>query len=113
MGTTQEWIIDRENLTLNEDWFMELGAVGSEISMKVWKASEPEPSMAQLSVIDTEMISSGTIGLTAAMTPASATEPLMLSTYYDDVTFTVPEPATLSLAVFASLAVLAFSRQRR
>ena len=103
-AVAEEWVIEGVELTLNEDWFMELGAVGSDISMKIWKSGDPEPLTPQISVIDSD-IASGTIGLTAAMAPCIATEPLQLRTFYDDVTFTVPEPIS-AYAILLALGVV-------
>lgn len=101
-AVTERWPVEGHNFTLNEDWFMELGALGSEMSVKVWKASEIEPLKPQLSVSDFE-IPSGAIGLTAAMSASSATEPIALNTFYDDVTFTAPEPNSCSALILATL----------
>ncbi len=110
-GVVEEaWVVEDVDFTLNEDWYMELGAVGSELSVKMWKASDEEPFDPQLSVIDTELFA-GSIGLTAGMTPHWATEPIALNTYYDDVTFTVPEPCSSIALLLGGVALLLACRR--
>ena len=55
--------------TLGDDWVIEAGAVGNELSMKVWRAGEQEPSGPQLVVHD-DVLTSGQI----ALGPAISTE---------------------------------------
>ena len=74
-----------------EDWWMEGGAVGNRISMKVWRVGEPEPDLPQLTFIDATHVH-GVFGVDANMEFGSTVEGVV-NTTFDDIRFTpVPQP---------------------
>jgi hypothetical protein len=76
--------------TLGDDWVIEAGAVGNELSMKVWRAGEQEPSEPQLVVYD-DVLTSGQIGFAPAISTGLINEPTLLDVTYDDVLFRLPD----------------------
>lgn len=74
----------------NEDWMIEAGAVGDQISLKVWRPEEPEPEHPQVTVTDT-MYSEGFFGVVTNTTLQGfrSVEPQIFTTF-DDITFTFP-----------------------
>lgn len=96
--------------TVGEDWIFEAGAVGNQLSLKVWRDGDPEPAVPQLNATDSAF-SSGIFGLGTAAAIA-APEPGIVSATFDDVFFTVPEPATISMLLLAGLALLNVTRRR-
>lgn len=98
--------------TTGEDWMMDFGAVGDQLSLKAWKAGDAEPARPQLEVTD-DAHQSGTIGVTSAVQIARIQAPVVLSSHYDDIYFTpVPEPSGLVLAMLALAGVLVYARRR-
>ena len=71
-----------------EDWWMEGGAIGDQITMKVWKDGDPEPEEPQLSLRDSTY-SEGWFALDANMNFGSQT-PGFPDATFDDVQFTFP-----------------------
>ena len=71
---------------LGEEWWMEAGAVGDQLAMKVWLDGEPEPVLPQLVFTDAAL-SSGSIALNANLNFGTDTEGPVNSTF-DDVYFT-------------------------
>ena len=53
-----------------EDWMMEAGAVGNQLSLKAWRVGEPEPLLPQLTAVDSTF-QSGTFGVAAAAFPGA------------------------------------------
>ena len=80
-----------------EDWNFEYGAVGSQITAKVWRVGEPEPSTPQFSGIDTSVVA-GQIYLTSDVITADT--PSFADATFDNLVFVVPEPATSWLGVW-------------
>ena len=95
-----------------EQWTMEAGVVGSEISLKYWQPGEPEPSAPQLTAIDTGIppfAEDASIMELAVTHFSEATFPVSAS--FDDVYFTtIPEPTSLSLT---GSGALCFALRRR
>lgn len=94
-----------------EDWIMEAGAVGDQLSLKAWRVGDPAPAMPQLRGVDATHISGG-FGLDAGVrfgtvSPASVT--------FDDVFFTpaVPEPSACVLAAIGGVIVLVAGRRQK
>ena len=94
------------DISANDDWFMQIGTVGDEFSLKAWPVGEPEPSSPQL----TATYSSRTTGLFAIATGVPPGGGGTGSTVFDDIVF-IPEPSTSILSAIGLLAVLAFSRR--
>ena len=97
--------------TVGEDWIFEAGAVGNQLSLKVWRDGDPEPAVPQLNATDSAF-SSGIFGLgTAAAT--AAPEPGIVSATFDDVFFTVPEPASWLLGALCVAGLVTHRMRRR
>ena len=78
--------------TSDEDWWMEAAGVGEELSLKVWRDGEQEPSEPQLSIVDPDH-RHGWFGVGAAA-PAGLTQPLVYSATFDDISFRSVSHAT-------------------
>lgn len=74
------------SFTANQEWVFEAGTNGDEISLKVWRAGEPEPSKPQMTAVDSKY-SDGGFCLAAAMWPGYRDKP---SVTYRDVVFIRP-----------------------
>lgn len=108
--TDTSWI-DGIVFEAGQDWWVELGAVGDQISGKVWKVGDPEPPTPQVEFADSTY-SSGMFGLSAGLGP-DATEPATVGGTFDNVSFTVPEPSSLLLAAIGAVALLGVGWCRR
>lgn len=99
--------------SVGEDWIIEAGAVHDRLSMKVWRAGEPEPAEPQLVVFD-DLLSGGQIALAASVSPTELGQPTKIDVTFDDVLFrAVPEPTTIGLALLGfPVAVLPLRRRR-
>ena len=73
--------------SIGEDWIIEAGAVGDQITMKVWPASEVEPEQPQLTWTDSTH-STGHLGVSVGRDPLSLFEPWQLDGTFDDISFT-------------------------
>ena len=80
--------------TANEDWWMEFGAIGSELTLKAWKASEQEPAEPQLTLID-ETLPFGAIGISASVSNNNIATPTATNSFLDNITFTHVLPESL------------------
>ena len=70
---------------------MESGVVGDLLSMKVWRAGEPEPTRPQLTWMDREPLPPSPLGLMSVV-DTRVPEPMYIDTTYDDIYFTFPVP---------------------
>jgi hypothetical protein len=98
-----------ETYVAGEQWIIEAGIVGSQISLKYWKPGEPEPAGPQLTASDTGIppFQADASRVELAMWHESAS-PFALSAAFDDVYFTsVPEPSTVSLILLGLLGLAA------
>ena len=78
-------------MSVGEEWWMEGGAVGDQISMKVWRVGEPEPESPQLTLIDSSH-TNGVLGVDANMAFSSSVEGVV-NTTFDDIYFkAIPQP---------------------
>lgn len=81
--------------TIGDEWNFEVGAVGSELSMKVWKVGTPEPSSPQWTLND-DHFPSGRFGVGASHWDAQPVA--LVHAQFDDIYFhSVPEPGSLPL----------------
>jgi len=97
-------VIEGMQFMTGEDWWMEAGAVGNRLSMKVWKDGDVEPAVPQLVVFD-DTHAFGTLGVTSAVQVNETIAPDVMRTVYDDLSFTpVPEPSALALVAVLAIA---------
>jgi hypothetical protein len=109
LATTERFAAPYEE---GEEWIMEAGVVGSEISLKYWRPGDPEPAAPQLVAHNTAIppFDPDFTTLYVAAWHLSPT-PRIMSAAFDDLMFTpVPEPSAGSLALVGSLVVLAARR---
>ena len=96
-------------MNANEDWFMQIGTVGNQFSLKAWPVGDTEPSSPQLSTT----YSSRTSGLFVIGTGDASGAPAGTgSVVFDDLVFIVPEPSTAVLAAIGLLGILSLGRRR-
>ena len=82
------------DFTVGEDWNIEVGAVGNELSLRAWKVGDEEPESPQLVIFD-DTFTSGEIGILGAVEAWFTTRPVRLDVSFDDLGFRtaiVPEP---------------------
>jgi len=75
---------------VNEDWYIEAGAVGDQVSMKVWRVGDPEPEFPQLALID-GALQTGQFGISSAILGYPFPGPARVSGTFDDIYFAFPE----------------------
>ena len=75
-----------EFMGVGEDWWMDVGGVEDQISMKVWRDGELEPELPQLTLTDSTF-ASGVFGVDANMEFNSPVEGIV-DTTFDDIYFT-------------------------
>jgi hypothetical protein len=91
-------------ITPGQWYWMEAGALGNALSLKVWAEGDPEPLTAQLTVTD----GSFAAGALAVGMYKFAGDSGVISSQFDDVSF-VPEPSSLLLMLVLGVAL---SRRR-
>ena len=95
-----------------EDWIIQGGTVGDQITMKVWRPGELEPAEPQLSFTDTTF-EQGALCLITYADIGLMTEPVSFSGTFDDLSFNaVPEPSTAIPCLCAFLALIAQRRKK-
>ena len=95
-----------------EDWIIQGGTVGDQITMKVWQPGEPEPAEPQLSFTDTTF-EQGALCLLTYADVGLMTNPVSFSGTFDDLSFNaVPEPSTAIPCLCAFLALIARRRKK-
>jgi hypothetical protein len=95
------------NLTfgVDEDWYIEAGGVGDQLSMKVWRVGDPEPDSPQLMFTDSNF-STGTFAIQTNV-DQSFPDPARISATFDDIYFTpIPEPSTGIMLLLGMAALL-------
>jgi hypothetical protein len=80
-----------------EDWIIEAGAVGAELSMKVWKDGEQEPSEPQWQFTDPDPLGPGPFGVAAQHWRSGSTPPGIVDATFDDIFFTTVHEADFDL----------------
>jgi protocatechuate 3,4-dioxygenase beta subunit len=78
------------SLRLNDWWNIEAGAVGDQLSMKVWRDGEPEPESPQLIFRDSDFLGPGYLGVQANI-DNEFREATRASATFDDIYFRFPE----------------------
>ena len=78
-----------EVMDVGEQWWMEGGAVGDQLSLKVWRNGEREPESPQLTFVDSTH-TNGLLGVDANMAFSSSVEGIV-NTTFDDIYFRLPE----------------------
>lgn len=81
-------------ITPGEWYWMEAGALGNELSLKVWADGDAEPAAPQLTITDDTY----TVGATAVGLYKFASASGVISSQFDDVSF-VPEPSGLLMVL--------------
>jgi PKD repeat protein len=76
-----------------EDWFFEAGAVGDDLSLKAWRAADPEPRDPQVRVSDPTYSAGNLLIVNAAF---GHTAPIIVDGLWDDITFRPGIPADAS-----------------
>jgi protocatechuate 3,4-dioxygenase beta subunit len=77
---------------VDEDWYIEAGAVGDQVSMKVWRVGDPEPEFPQLAFID-GTLRTGQFGIISNILVYPSPESTRVSGTFDDIYFSFPEHA--------------------
>ena len=102
--------ISGELVDSGEEWIVQAGAIGNQLSMKAWKPGQPEPAAPQWTGTDS-VIASGLLGV--GTNHYSPQPPSIVSAAFDDIHFkSVPEPSSVALALL-SLTGLLVARYRR
>jgi hypothetical protein len=70
-----------------EEWWIEAGGVGDQLSMKVWRVGKPEPKLPQLTVVDSTF-TGGLLALETNISWPDFPEPSQVNATFDDVYFT-------------------------
>jgi hypothetical protein len=105
---SQVFDVNGEMIEFGEEWIIEAGAVGDQLSMKVWKPGQPEPDLPQWTTTDGSY-ETGTFGLGANHWDEQP--PAIVSATFDDVYFrAVPEPSTGLLTLIALIGTAIFRR---
>ncbi len=98
---------------VDEDWIIQGGTVGDQITMKVWRPGEFEPAEPQLSFTDTTF-EQGALCLFTYADIGLMTEPVSFSGTFDDLSFNaVPEPSTAIPCLCAFLALIVQRQKKR
>jgi hypothetical protein len=94
-AVTRDMLIPGVAFTQGEDWMMEFGADGGELSMKAWKASDAEPAAPQLTIRD-DTYATGALGLVASVSTNNIAAPTFVDARFDDVLFS-PNPPNIKV----------------
>ena len=96
--------------TQGEEWIMELGAVGNTLSAKAWQVGTAEPPAPQFETTDSEPLPPGQFLLTNDV-PTPDVVASFADASFDNVYFTVPEPAAVALVLVGLLGAAAYRRR--
>jgi hypothetical protein len=75
---------------LNEDWNIEAGAVGDQLSMKVWRVGDLEPDAPQLTFTDSTH-RTGFFAVESNIHTSPFPGPARISATFDDIYFVPPD----------------------
>ena len=107
----QEFQVPGVTFRVGEDWIIEGGSVGDELSMKVWRVGETPPETPQLMRTDAEPLAAGKIALISYIDVRN--QPVKIDASFDDISFTpVPEPAAGLLTLLGIGSVACIVRRR-
>ena len=96
-----------------EWWWMEGGGVGDELSLKVWRDGEPEPSVPQLQITD-DTYAAGAFGPAAYLQTGFIPNATKVDVTWDTFSFNaVPEPSSGMALLFGLSGTLGIMRHRR
>ena len=95
-----------------EDWNMEIGAVGAQITAKVWRVGDAEPAEPQFNWVDPDPITSGMVGISSDKTTGNTIYARGDATFDDIVFRPIPEPAACTLLLVGLFASLSWKRLR-
>jgi RNA polymerase sigma factor (sigma-70 family) len=99
-------------IVAGEDWILEAGAVGNQLSLKFWRDGAAVPAAPQLTVVDSTY-SSGPF-LVGARKDSAFLGTGRVSATFDDIAFRVPEPSAALLMIgVACCCIPVFIRKRR
>lgn len=98
--------IEGPPVNVGDDWIVEFGAVGDELSLKVWRPGEPVPDDPQETIFDTTF-TSGMFGVAAN----TLGQTLPLGATFDNIFFTVPEPSSFMLLGVATMGIAWVTRR--
>jgi len=104
------WNSGIEYLT-GEDWNIELGAVGDQISGKVWRVGDLEPIVPQFVMTDPDPILGGMLGISSDKTSGNPIAARGDGTFDDIVFNAIPEPSS-TLLILMGLATLTCCRRK-
>ena len=116
---TKNEIVHLRDPSLNQEWMLEVGAVGDRLSMKFWPVEEPEPIEPQWKWIDPNPLPAGTLGVRAFVDEIGIRNtgnpgPWSIGATVDDIQFTaIPEPSMIALVCSGIPIVDLVIRRRR
>ena len=85
-------VVPEERFRSGEDWILEAGAIGDQLSIKAWKPGEPEPSKPQWTYRDPSPLPRGILGVITWHWGLEQTPPGTVDVTYDDIYFHPPVP---------------------
>lgn len=97
----------------DEEWNVELGAVGARITGKVWMVGAAEPSVPQFEWIDPDPIATGMLVISSDKSSGNTILARGDATFDDIVFHAVPEPSTMLGSCVALLATVSLRRTTR
>jgi hypothetical protein len=107
-----EWLPDTP-FAVGQEWVLEAGTVGNQLSMKAWRLGELEPPDPQWTHIDdsSRPLTEGQFAVGASRFPPLPPE--TLNATFDDIFFRVPEPSMFALTFFGFVTLLSCSGRKR
>ena len=81
----------------DQEWMLEAGAIGDQLSLKYWKVDDPIPVAPQLTT--TDILGDPGMLAVGASFPGDHNPASLVSATFDDIVFCIPEPGSLLLLV--------------